>query len=127
MDGSSPGNDSIPHDKDQDHQKSLFDLTSVPEENYQALNELLFLIENIEYYFKSQLKTHKDDFWNAYEGQMEKVRKELEFLQKKKNEANGALMNDTRITSLQDTISWFKNEAVALNDILDRQKREVAK
>ena len=80
-------------------------MTSIPEEHKLMEQQLIYLVENIQHYFKAQLDTHKDDFIKAYEDQMKKVKKELEYLQQKKNDANGALMNDTRITSLQSAIS----------------------
>ena len=63
--------------------------------------QLMSLAESIDSHYRKQLKTHEDDFKRGYEGQMQKVRKELEFLKMKKNEANGAMMNDNRITSLR--------------------------
>ena len=53
---------------------------------------------------------------------MAKVRKELEFLRMKQNEANGALMNDDRITSLRSWIHWFKIKSVELDAQLNKQK-----
>ena len=58
---------------------------------------------------------------------MMKVRRELAFLKEKSNEANGKLMNDDRITQLQDGIKWFKTEALSLNKILDNQKNKLEK
>ena len=58
---------------------------------------------------------------------MKKVKKELNYLKQKRNEANGALMNDTRITTLQKQIAQFKEEAMMLDGILEKKKREVSK
>ena len=44
------------------------------------------------------MKTHEQDFINAYKIYMMKVYKELAFLKEKANEANGDLMNDGTIT-----------------------------
>lgn len=53
---------------------------------------------------------------------MGKIRKELEFLKERKNAADGALMNDDRITSLRTWISWFKDKARELDEQLNKQK-----
>ena len=53
---------------------------------------------------------------------MLKVRKELEFLKMKRNEADGALMNDDRITNLRKWIHWFKIKAIELDAQLNQQK-----
>ena len=82
------------------------------------------LAENIDSHYRKQLRTHEDDFKRAYECQMQKVRKELEFLKMKQNEANGALMNDDRITSLRKWIKWFKTKSIELDAQLNMQKRQ---
>lgn len=74
-----------------------------------------------------QLETHEADFITAYKTQMKKVKKELEYLRQKRDEANGALMNDSQIKNLQGWIAWFKNEAIQLDRILNAQKREISK
>ena len=102
-------------------------MTSVPNQDDPNFQELVYLIENIEGYFRNQLKTHEVDFMNAYKEQMKKVKKELNYLKQKRNEANGALMNDTRITTLQKQIAEFKENAMMLDGILEKKKREVSK
>ena len=124
---SSSGNEIGDHDRETVQSGEVFDLTSLPDYSKNDAAELEYLIDNIEMYFLNQLKTHQDDFKNAYKGQMQKVKKELQFLKQKRNDANGALMNDSRITSLQTWIAWFKNEALLLDSILEKQKREVSK
>ena len=85
----------------------------------QDLNEI---ITHIEGHFVRTMGAHEQDFKNAYCVYMNKVGKELQFLKEKSNEANGKLMNDDRITNLQDSIKWFKREALSLNDILNEKK-----
>ena len=82
------------------------------------------LANHIDSHYSQQLKTHESDFKKAYEGQMQKVRKELHFLKMKQNEANGALMNDNRITSLRRWIQWFKTKSMELDKQLNMQKSE---
>ena len=87
-------------------------------------HHLMSLAENIDSHYRKQLRKHEDDFKRAYECQMQKVRKELEFLKMKQNEANGALMNDDRITSLRKWIKWFKTKSIELDAQLNMQKRQ---
>ncbi len=51
---------------------------------------------------------------------MQKVKKELQFLKMKKAEANGALMNDDRITNLRYWIQWFKVKSLELDAQLNK-------
>ena len=81
----------------------------------QLYSHLMQLASHIDAHYKKQLQTHEDDFKKAYEGQMQKVRKELEFLKVQQNQANLGLMNDGRITSLRAWISWFKNKSIELD------------
>lgn len=82
------------------------------------------LSEHIDSHYRKQLKTHEADYKRAYENQMQKVRKELAFLKMKKAEANGALMNDDRITSLRHWIQWFKIKSLELDAQLNKQKEK---
>ena len=58
---------------------------------------------------------------------MVKVKKELEFLKNKAQEAAGKISNDDQITNLQKQIKWFQKEALVLDQYLEGQKREVNK
>ena len=58
---------------------------------------------------------------------MVKVAKELRFLKQKQSDILGRMMGDDQITRLQTGIEWFKETAVVLNDILDKQKQQIAK
>ena len=84
--------------------------------------ELEGLADNIENHYRKQLKTHEEDFKKAYECQMQKVRKELQFLQKQQTKANGAIIDDVRITTLRQSIDWFKRKSLELDVQLNKQK-----
>jgi len=58
---------------------------------------------------------------------MTRVKKELEFLKGKAEDAAGKLVNDDTVTNLQKQIKWFQHEAQELDKILDGQKREFQK
>lgn len=76
-------------------------------------------MDQIDSHFVNTLQNHEQNFIKAYKGQMVKVEKELKFLKTKQAEQAGKLMKDDDITSLQESIAWFKSEAVKLNSILD--------
>jgi|JI9StandDraft_1071089.scaffolds.fasta_scaffold667029_1 hypothetical protein len=50
---------------------------------------------------------------------MSKVTQELNFLKNRAAEANGKLLNDETINSLQKNIEWFKSEAINLDTKLE--------
>jgi hypothetical protein len=58
---------------------------------------------------------------------MTRVKKELMYLKSKAEEAAGRLVNDDSVTGLQKEIKWFQGEAMALDKMLDIQKREFQK
>ena len=89
------------------------------DESLLAFEKLNQAVDDIEGQFQFVLDLHKSEFLNAYKGHMVKVHKELEFLKKRANEATGKLMNDDTVTNLRSSISWFKNEALKLDGILD--------
>jgi hypothetical protein len=55
---------------------------------------------------------------------MEKVQKELAFLQKRVNETLKTEMNDGYITSLNQIIDMFVEESEHVNDTLNLQKEQ---
>lgn len=85
------------------------------------------LVNGIEEQFTYVLNQHENDFLNAYKGHMSKVTQELNFLKNRAAEANGKLLNDDSINSLQKNIEWFKSEAINLDQKLEDQKEELAK
>ncbi len=67
----------------------------------------------------SSLGKHEEDFKNAYKGQMLKVKRELQHLKDKADEAERKLMEDDRILKLKHSIKWFKGEALKLDETLE--------
>jgi hypothetical protein len=65
------------------------------------------------------LDEHEADFTNAYKGQMLKVKRELQHLKDKADEAERELMQNDLIMSLRNSISWFKGEALKLDETLE--------
>ena len=100
---------------------------AMPEECKEILLSIDDRIDRIDDRFAAQLQTHSLDFVNAYMGHMTKVKKELKFLKQEQDKVTSGLMNDDRITKLQDQIQWFKEESGKLNTILEGQKRTIVK
>jgi hypothetical protein len=77
------------------------------------------LIEEIDKHFIRTLEMHEDDFKLAYRGQMLKVKRELQHLKNKADEAERKLMEDESILKLKHSIVWFKNEGLKLDETLE--------
>ena len=58
---------------------------------------------------------------------MLKHRKTLIQYKKKAEEAAGAVSKDDKVTGLQKQLAWFRTEAVKLDEMVQRQYREVKK
>ena len=100
---------------------------ALPEECKEILLAIDDRIDRVDDRFAQQLRTHSTDFVNAYMGHMVKVKKELKFLKQEQDKVTSGLMNDDRITKLQDQVQWFKEKSGKLNTILDGQKRTIEK
>lgn len=56
---------------------------------------------------------------------MHKYKKQLTKLKQQAEDAAGALLRDDKVSNLKNQISWFKNEALLLDQIVDKQSREI--
>ena len=86
------------------------------------LENLNLCVDSIKGQFASILNKHETDFIRAYQSYMEKVQKELAFLQQKVNETLKTEMNDDYIASLNSIIDLFVRESENVNVTLNKQK-----
>ena len=99
------------------------------------LENLNLCVDSIKGQFGHILNKHEQDFIRAYQvtplilryrfpiqSYMEKVQKELAFLQNRVNETLKTEMNDGYITSLNQIIDMFVAESEHVNDTLNLQK-----
>jgi hypothetical protein len=58
---------------------------------------------------------------------MLKHRKTLVEYKKKAEEAAGTVLKDDKVNHLQKQLSWFRSEAIKLDEMVQRQYREINK
>lgn len=58
---------------------------------------------------------------------MIKVQRELSYFKDKANEQEFALRRDERINTLEESLLWFRNEAIRLGEEKEDYKRELSK
>ena len=58
---------------------------------------------------------------------MNRYKKELIRLKKQAEDAAGAVLRDDKVAGLRNQITWFKNEITNLNEVIEKQTREMAK
>jgi hypothetical protein len=91
--------------------------------NYQTLNACVGAIRP---QFATILSKYESDFLRAYTSYMDKVNKELAYLQHRMLETMNREMNDDSIGHLSRQIDMFSDEAQRINDTLEAQKWEHA-
>lgn len=69
------------------------------------------------------LERHEDDFFNAFNTHISKVKKELEYLKNKADEQEEKMIEDERIVRLTKSLHWFKDESQRLQTL--KQKNAV--
>lgn len=67
------------------------------------------------------------NFYDYLQNNMMKYKKELVSLREQAEAAAGALLRDDKVSNLQNQITWFKNEAVLLDEVIEKQTREIRK
>lgn len=71
------------------------------------------------------LGQHQDDFWFAFKTHMNKIQKELQFLQAKSKEQDAKLTQDVRIIGLEQQLKWYQNEFTNLVEVKDRNDEQI--
>ena len=71
------------------------------------------------------LGQHQDDFWFAFKTHMNKIQKELQFLQAKSKEQDAKLTQDVRIIGLEQQLKWYQNEFKNLMEVKDRNDEQI--
>ena len=58
---------------------------------------------------------------------MDKVQKDLYFLKRKANEQELKMRKDERINALENSLEWFRKEALKLGQAYEQQKKEIGR
>lgn len=67
---------------------------------------------------------HEKDFLSAFKTLMHQVQKEMKELRMKSDEQALMVQRDTVVKELQESLEWFKNEALKLSDMYTKLKEE---
>jgi hypothetical protein len=94
---------------------------------YEIRDKLGKYINKIDDYYDIVIAKHDRDFLNAYKMDMNKYKKQLTQLKQQAEDAAGALLRDDKVSNLHNQITWFKNEAVLLDEVVDKLSREIQK
>lgn len=94
---------------------------------YEIRDNLGKYINKIDDYYDIVIAKHDRDFLNAYKMDMNKYKKQLTQLKQQAEDAAGALLRDDKVSNLHNQITWFKNEAVLLDEVVDELSREIQK
>mmetsp|Transcript_43406 Transcript_43406/g.86081 ORF Transcript_43406/g.86081 Transcript_43406/m.86081 type:complete len:355 (-) Transcript_43406:81-1145(-) len=89
--------------------------------------DLQSLADDLDSTVQGKLNANENAFFQAYRDFMQTVRKELTELQQKADEEETKNRRETKIQSLQKRLDWFMNEALRLDELCKRYKKELDK
>ena len=90
-------------------------------------DKLNLYINRIDQYYETVHDKHDIEFINAYRHQMQKHKKQLAAYKKLADDAAGAVLKDDKVSGLQRQLSWFRQEAIKLDELVQKQFREIKK
>jgi hypothetical protein len=90
-------------------------------------DELKQLANTMDSRIKRMLAEHEKDFFLAYKTHMYAVQKDFKELKAKADEEDSKTRKDQKIQRLEKQLDWFMTEAMRLDDLCKRYKKEVDK
>mmetsp|Transcript_31542 Transcript_31542/g.35850 ORF Transcript_31542/g.35850 Transcript_31542/m.35850 type:complete len:480 (+) Transcript_31542:41-1480(+) len=91
---------------------------------YQELNESVVELDKK---IESILAQNEKDFLSAYKMHMLRVQNELKILKGRANEGEMKNQRDDQLTKIEESMKWFRDEALNLGDACNEQKKEIEK
>jgi len=88
-------------------------------------NKLQELADQLDEKVKEKLAQHEKDFFLAYKQHMYTVQKDFKQLKHKADEEETKTRRDAKIHSLEKECHWFSNEALRLDELCKKYKREL--
>jgi hypothetical protein len=93
-------------------------------EDYDILKDRVKKLDTI---IETVLQKHEQDFLNAFKIQMFNLHSQLKELKKKTDENEIRLKRDEKIKKMQESLEWFREEAVKLGESTQLYKKEAEK
>merc|ERR1719482_154209 len=89
--------------------------------------DLQKLADTLDEKVEDMLNVHEKDFFLAYKSHMYTVQKEFKELKQKADEEETKTRRDAKIQSLEKELDWFMNEALRLDELCKKYKKELDK
>jgi len=90
-------------------------------------SDLQALADDLDEKVEGKLNANENAFFLAYHSFMHKVQKELKELKQKADEEETKTRRDLKIQSLEKRLDWFMNEALRLDELCKKYKKELDK
>lgn len=111
-------------------QKSYPSLEKAGEEGQKILHyhtKLMDLANNLDTKMELLLKEHEKDFFLAYKTHMYDIQGKFKELKQKADDEDAKTREDVKIRALEGELDWFMREALRLDDLCKRYKKELDK
>merc|ERR1719487_1211586 len=89
--------------------------------------DLQKLADTLDEKVEDMLNVHEKDFFLAYKSHMYTVQKEFKALKQKADEEETKTRRDAKVQSLEKELDWFMNEALRLDELCKKYKKELDK
>merc|ERR1719199_829324 len=89
--------------------------------------DLQKLADTLDEKVEDMLNVHEKDFFLAYKSHMYPVQKEFKQLKQKADEEETKTRRDAKVQSLERELDWFMNEALRLDELCKKYKKELDK
>merc|ERR1719313_162738 len=89
--------------------------------------DLQALADDLDERVESKLNANENAFFLAYKSHMYTVQKEFKELKQKADEEETKTRRDAKIQSLEKELDWFMNEALRLDELCKKYKKELDK
>jgi len=89
--------------------------------------ELNSLADDLDEKVEGKLNANENAFFLAYKSHMYTVQKEFNELRQKADEEETKTRRDAKISSLEKELDWFMNEALRLDELCKKYKKELDK
>merc|ERR1719160_6021 len=90
-------------------------------------HDLQVLADDLDEKVEGKLNANENAFFLAYKSHMYTVQKEFNELRQKADEEETKTRRDAKISSLEKELEWFTNEALRLDELCKKYKKELDK